>query len=113
MKALRIDTDGKMQPVEITGGTIGEQNDSIYEHLGSYFDIVHIADDAVMLVDDVGLLKALPLNPMAMMIAHYGSPLVGTALVLGLMWTYDGDVFADIPERFLRFADRVRQIKEK
>lgn len=110
MTALRIDVDGKMQPVEITGETIEQQNDSIYEHLGGYFDIVHIADDAVMLVDDNGLLKALPLNPMAMMIAHYGSPLVGTALILGLMGTYDGDVFADIPERYLRFADTVRKM---
>ena len=109
MKALRIDTDGKMQAVEIAGNTVSDQNDSIYELLDGYFDIVRLCTDAVMLVDDEGLLKGLDENRMAMMIADYPM-LVGTALVVGVMGTYDGDVFCDCPERFLRFADRVHRI---
>ncbi|MBP0976225.1 MAG: DUF3846 domain-containing protein [Oscillospiraceae bacterium] len=95
MKALRIDTDGKMQTVEITGETISAQNDCIYAMLGGYFDIVRLGGgDALMLVDDEGLLKGLDENCTAMMIANYPM-LVGTALIVGLMQTDDGDVFTD------------------
>lgn len=112
MKALKIDPDGTMQPVEITGETIEQQNESIYQHLGGYFDTVRLSDDAIMLVDDEGLLKALPINAMAMMISDYPM-LVGTALIVGLMPTEDGDVFTDCPARFFRFADTINLINEK
>ena len=108
MKALKIDTDGTMQPVGITGDTIEQQNDSIYEHLGGYFDTVRLSDDAIMLVDDEGLLKCLPMNPAAMMISGYPM-LVGTALIVGLMPTEDGDVFTDCPQRFIHFAESIQQ----
>lgn len=108
MTALKIDTDGTMQPVEIAGDTISEQNDSIFRLLGGYFDTVRLSGDAMMLVDDEGLLKALPMNPAAMMVASYPM-LVGVALIVGLMPTEDGDVFTDCPQRFLRFAESVRQ----
>ncbi|HAM68529.1 MAG TPA: hypothetical protein DCP68_02795 [Ruminococcus sp.] len=108
MKALKIDTDGTMQPVGITGDTIEQQNDSIYEHLGGYFDTVRLSDDAIMLVDDEGLLKCLPMNPAAMMISGYPM-LVGAALIVGLMPTDDGDVFTDCPQRFIRFAESIQQ----
>ena len=110
MKALKIDTDSKMQPVTITGGTISEQNDSIYSYLGGYFDTVRLSDDAMMLVDDDGMLKGLPVNTMAMMIANYPM-LVGTALIVGLKHTEDGDVFCDCPHRFFRFADEIKRLK--
>jgi len=111
MKALKIDTDGTMLPVEISGKTIEQQNKSIYGFLGGYFDIVRLSDDATMLVDDEGLLKELPQNPMAMMIADHPM-LVGVALVVGLEDTPDGEIFVDCPERFLRFADSVKEETE-
>lgn len=104
MTALKIDPDGTMQPVEITGETIEQQNDCIWSHLGGYFDCVKLSDDAMMLVDDEGLLKGLPHNPMAMMISGYPM-LVGAALIVGLMPTEDGDVFTDCPERLMCFAN--------
>ena len=112
MKALKIDTDGAMQPVGITGETIEDQNDCIYSLLGGYFEIVRLGQDAAMLVDEEGLLKALPVNAMAMMISNYPM-LVGTALIVGMMPTEDGDVFTDCPARFFRFVDTINLINEK
>ncbi|MBQ8922499.1 MAG: DUF3846 domain-containing protein [Oscillospiraceae bacterium] len=106
MTALKIDTDGTMQPVEVTGETIKQQNDSIYSYLGNIFATVRLSDDAMMLVDDEGLLKGLPQNPMAMMIADY-APLVGVALIVGLKMTDDGEIFTGCPERFIRFANEI------
>lgn len=45
MTALRIDTDGRMQPVEITGDSIAQQNESIYSYPGGYFDIVRLGGE--------------------------------------------------------------------
>ena len=110
MTALKIETTGTMVPAEITGKNISEQNDSIYSYLGGYFDTVRLSDDAMMLVDDEGLLKGLPVNAMAMMIAHYPM-LVGTALIVGLKHTEDGDVFCNCPYRFFRFAEEIAGLK--
>lgn len=105
MKALRIDTDGTMQMVDITGSTIKEQNDCIWGILGGYFDCVRMTVDAKMLVNDEGALNDLPANPAAMLISGY--PLLfGTALVVGLEDTPDGAVFTDCPHRYTFFAQK-------
>ena len=106
MKAVKIEPSCEVTRVEITGSTISEQNDSIYEYLGGYFDIVRMGQDAIMLVDDEGLLKGKPQNPMAMMVAGYPM-LVGTALIVGTRPGPDGDEFCDVPERFEKFADEI------
>ena len=111
MTALKIDPDGTMKPVEITGKTIEQQNDCIWSHLGGYFDCVKLSDDAMMLVDDEGLLKGLPQNPMAMMVADHAL-LVGVALIVGLEDTPDGGVFVSCPDRFLRFADTIARLQQ-
>ena len=103
MKALRIDTDGTMQMVEITGDTIEAQNDCIWDMLGGYFDCIRLAYEAVMLVDDEGLLKDLPLNPAAMLITGY-PVIAGTALIVGTEDTPDGEIFTDCPEQYEGFA---------
>lgn len=109
MKALRIGVDGVMQAVGISGETIEQQNDSIHKLLGGYFDCVRLSFDAVMLVDDEGLLKGLPENPAAMMFANCPM-LVGTALIVGVTAAEDGEIFTDCPERFLCFADKIARI---
>lgn len=106
MKAIKIEPSCEVTRVEITGSTISEQNDSIYEYLGGYFDTVRMGQDAIMLVDDEGLLKGKPQNTMAMMVAGYPM-LVGTALIVGTRPGPDGDEFCDVPERFERFADEI------
>ena len=103
MKALQINTDGTRQMVDITGETIEQQNDSIYSILGGYFDLIRLGMNAAMLVDDEGLLKELEINVAAMMISGY--PMIaGTALIVGLEDTPDGEIFTDCPERFERLA---------
>lgn len=99
MKALQINTDGSRQIVEITGETIRDQNKCIWEILGGYFETVGLGKDAAMLVDDEGFLKHLPLNPAAMMISGYPA-LAGTALIVGVRMTDDGEIFTDCPQRY-------------
>lgn len=106
MRAIKIEPSGEVARVEITGSTISEQNDSIYEYLGGYFGTVRMGQDATMLVDDEGLLKGKPENPMAMMVSGYPM-LVGTALIVGTRPGPDGDEFCDVPERFEKFADEI------
>lgn len=109
MKALKITPDGEMIVTEISGESIEQQNTSIHGVLGGHFDVLRLSDDAGMLVDDEGLLKALSVNVMAMMISGYPM-LVGIALIVGLAPTPDGDVFTDCPERFVRFAKDIRTV---
>ena len=103
MKALKIETDGSRELVDITGATIEEQNDCIYDILGNFFDTVMLAHDAMMLVDDEGLLKGLPINLAATMLSGYPM-LAGTALIVGLEDTPDGKTFTDVPEHYRKFA---------
>lgn len=109
MTALKINTDGTMQPVEVIGKSIEKQNGCIYGYIGGHYDIIQLAPDAVMLVDGDGHIKGLPLNPAAMMISGF-SVLVGAALILGQKYTPDGGIFTDCPERFVRFADRIQRM---
>lgn len=106
MKAIKIEPDISVQLVEITGDDVGTQNDSIHEHLGGYFEIVRLGQDACLLVDEEGLLKGLQPNPLAMMIS--GHPmLVGTALIIGTRPGPEGEDFCDVPERFEVLADEI------
>lgn len=104
LQAIKIEPDSDIRRVEIAGDTIEAQNDSIHEHLGGYFDIVRMGRDACMLVDDEGLLKNKDMNVLAMMISGYPM-LVGTALIVGVTPTPDGDMFTDVPVRFVKLAD--------
>lgn len=103
MKALKIETDGSRELVDITGATIKERNDCIHEILGNIFDTIMLAHNAMMLVDDEGLLKGLPLNLAAMMISGYPI-LVGTVLIVGLEDTPDLKTFTDVPELYRELA---------
>ena len=103
MKSLKIETDGTMELVEITGETIDEQNDEIWKILGGYFDIVNMPYAAVMLVNDEGFLDNLPLNHKAAQIAGYPA-LAGVALIFGTEDTDDGAIFTDCPDYYADFA---------
>ena len=112
MRAIKIEPEGETAVIEITGSDVEQQNDSIHEHLGGYFDIVRLGPDACLLVDDEGLLKELQPNPLAMMIT--GHPmLVGTALIIGTQPGPEGEEFCDAPERFVKFAQDMQQIDQK
>lgn len=105
MKALKIETNGKIELIEITGDTIDEQNECIWGILDGYFDIVHLPQSAALLVNDEGLLMVLPINLMAMAISGYPI-LAGTALIVGVEETEDGGVFTDCPAYYAPFAEK-------
>ena len=103
MRAIKIEPDGDIREVQITGADVSAQNDSIHAMLCGYFDIVRMGRDACMLVDDEGLLKELPANPLATLISGY-PVLVGTALIVGTRSGDDGDEFCDVPEHIVAAA---------
>lgn len=73
-------------------------NDEIRRLLGgAFYEVVRPAlmpDKYLMLVDDEGLLKNLPINPTASILygcLQHGSPICGPALIMKEIVTDDGD----------------------
>lgn len=86
MKALRLE-GVSVKEIEI-------ENDlkAIQESIGGHFETVRLIDDAVLLVDEEGLLKGLSINVIASCITH--RHIVGPALAVGV----DGEEFCDLPD---------------
>lgn len=100
MKALRISTIGTRQPVTITGSTIAEQNKCIRNFLDGFFEAVTLSPDAVMLVDEEGLIKRLAYNSVASIIAE--QDIVGPDLIVGVRDVGGGELaFCDCPRVYL------------
>ncbi len=66
MKTIRVTADGKISVVDVDFSDI----QSVQNMLGGYVEVVHnwrlarlLGEGIVMLVDEEGLLKELPLNP--------------------------------------------------
>lgn len=106
MRALKIDTDGTMDLVDI------DPYDDLFGK-GALIERVVIGDvkaepplrfeNAVLIVDEDGIAKDLPLNPYASIL--YGADLhksfiYGTAYVVGEAMTDDGVDFTDVPEEW-------------
>ena len=66
--------------------------------VGGYVQEVQILDGGVMLVDEDGQMKRLPINRVASRIA--GTLIVGTAVVVGS----DGSDYTDAPQDYLNLA---------
>lgn len=98
MKTLKF--EGRcIERVEIPQMDIREELKALQHIIGGYIEVVRIADDAVMLVDEDGYCKCLPPNPAAS--AFTGQMIVGTALVVGVVANEDGEqFFTDAPERY-------------
>lgn len=98
MKALRFQ-GRKIDTVSIPPMDICDETKALQNIIGGYLEIVRIADDAVMLVDEDGYCKCLPPNPIAS--AFAGQIILGTALVVGLAQNADTELFfTDVPKRF-------------
>ena len=88
-----------MKALKFMGGSIIEVDiDNTLEALqaaveGYIETLLLIPDQAVMIVNEEGLLKGLPVNPFASAVA--GTTIVGNALIVGI----DGERFADIPDK--------------
>lgn len=81
-KFLRIQPDGFMELRDLDQER--DLLDVIHDELdGGFFEIVRcrtLPRKFIMLVDDCGYLKGLPLNPIAIIL--YGHPISGTALIM-------------------------------
>lgn len=99
MKALKIE-NRKVTLTDIPNGTPDEELHALQTAIGGYIETVTLAEDAAMIVDEEGLLKALNQNALASLAAR--QQIVGTAVIVGL--TVDGGgetVFCDCPERYV------------
>jgi hypothetical protein len=86
VKALKL--EGRKHEVIDIENTL----EALQNAVGGYIETVRIrVDDAVMIVNEEGLLLGRPYNAAASGLA--GQPIVGTALVVGT----DGEEFTDIP----------------
>ena len=94
MKALVIAPNEDRQVTDIFRAELK----SLQDLVGGYIQAVQILDGGVMLVDEDGLMKRLPLNPVASRIA--GTQIVGTAVVVGS----DGSDYTDAPQDYLNLA---------
>lgn len=86
MKALKL--EGRTHETVEVENTL----EALQAEVGGYIETVRLrVDNAVMIVNEEGLLLGLPYNAAASALA--GQPIVGTALVVGV----DGDGFTDAP----------------
>ena len=90
----RVDT------VTIAAGTVAEETSALKTIIGGDIECVRLSDDAALLADEEGLLKNLPRNDLASLIAR--RQIVGTALIVGIESTEDGERFSDCPAHILR-----------
>lgn len=99
MKALKIE-NRKVTLIGIANGTPDEELHALQTAVGGYIEVVRISEDAALIVDEEGLLKALNQNALASLVAR--RQIVGTAVIVGLTVNADGEsVFCDCPERYV------------
>ena len=99
MKALKIEKR-KVILIDIDNSTPDDELHALQAAVGGYIETVTLADDAVMIVDEEGLLKALNQNALASLVAR--RQIVWTAVIVGLDVNADGEtVFCDCPERYV------------
>jgi len=91
MKALKV--EGR----SITETDIPNTLEALQAAVDGYIETLQLVpNQAVMIVNEEGLLKDLEVNTFASAIA--GTMIVGTALIVGV----DGDEFTDIPEDIVK-----------
>lgn len=69
---------------------------TLQQFVGGNINTVRIAPDVVMIVNDEGLLRCLPINGFASPL--YGHPIVGNAWIFGI--DSEGEL-QDVPDRYL------------
>jgi len=91
MKALKVTTDGVIETIEVSvplHKTVGK--------IVGGFEIVRprrLKRPLCMIVDDVGLMKGLPFNPVGSYYYQtdmHGSPIVGDIVIMKEQMSYDG-----------------------
>ena len=83
--------------VTLPKNDIATETADLQKLVGGFLEVVPLADDAALLVDEDGLCKCLPVNTSASMLA--GRPIVGDAVVVGVAKNEDGELyFTDVPQ---------------
>ena len=98
MKAVKATAQGAIYTVELDGSL--PLHRALQKELGGYIEVVrprNLARPYLMMVDEEGLLKGLPLNRAASWLCgtqRHGQPIVGDALIMKETETADGDADA-------------------
>ncbi len=100
MKALKISTNLEIEAVELSEPLYK----SIRNELGGYLEVVRpmkLVRPFCMIVDEEGLLKNLPLNPLGCWL--YGTeehlqPIVGDIIIMAEMDSIDGIIFKGLTD---------------
>lgn len=109
MKTIKVTTDNKLSLVDVNF----DDYKDIQRAVGGHFESVRtrriaafFGNDVIMIVDEDGLFKELPKNPLGCLLygtAFHGSPVVGDfilAKVVGEDWTAPDDV-EELKQRLL------------
>lgn len=101
MTVIRLTTrPRRIDEVCIAAVNPAEELHALQSIIDGYIECVRLTDDAAMLVDEEGVLKGLQRNEVASLIAH--THIVGTAVIVGIEHTDDGDIFTDCPAHIVR-----------
>jgi hypothetical protein len=99
VKALRIDSDtAQARIIDIDSTDTRTELRAMQTEIGGYLETLRLSRDTVMLCDEMGVLKRLPQNPLASLIAH--RIILGTVLLVGIEQGDDEDRLTDCPERY-------------
>jgi hypothetical protein len=63
----------------LNGTTVGTTLDDLQQVVGGYIELVYLPDSKIMVVDEEGLLKWLPINREASLLAQ--RPIVGDVVI--------------------------------
>lgn len=106
MDGIVIEADGSAYRKTFTEPIL----DSLQKTVGGYLESVSFqcepgGNDFIMLVDEEGLIKQLPINLLATMLSSFcgeGNIIVGPAILLKIYYTRDGEcLFVGIPKKEL------------
>lgn len=96
MTVIRLTTrPRRIEEMYIAAGSPADELHALQSIVDGYIERVRLTDDAVMLVDEEGVLKGKQRNDLASLIAR--CPIVGTVVIVGVEHTDDGDIFTDCP----------------
>jgi len=102
MKAITIKSDGTVEVTKISG-----KLKSLQDAVGGYIEALYLADDLVMLVNEDGLMRQLPINKAASQVAVMAyaangrDAAIGSDRIVGdvlLVGDDGGEDFVSIPD---------------
>ena len=94
IKAFKIPCNG--QPPELV--EIPDELEVYQEFVGGYIEIVRVHPDAIMVVNDTGLIDGLPINLLASTLYPGPTPICGNVWLVG---DHHDEDFHDVPQRFI------------